>query len=83
MFDVRVFAGGREVNTTTVMATITVMMKFSPHFQTQVKFHEGEDEQERETRRWLGGRQFEEMEEEETEGREGRRVIIGCCCSKL
>ncbi len=26
MFDVRVSAGGREVNTTTVMATITVVM---------------------------------------------------------
>lgn len=60
-----VFAGGREVNTPTRMATFTLMMKFPPHFQTQAEILEC---------RWWGGEEDNEevemkMEEEEEEGR--------------
>lgn len=69
MFDVRVSAGGREVNTTAMMATITVMMmmKFLSS-QTQVQFLEGEKEDKKEEemsrrRKWVkrGGKEGEQL----------------------
>lgn len=70
MFDVRVSAGGREVNTTAMMATITVMMMMMKFLssQTQVQFLEGEKEDKKEEEmsrrsKWVkrGGKEGEQL----------------------
>lgn len=73
MFDVRVSAGGREVNTMSVMATITVlMMMMKIPYSLEMREKEilgGGEKGGRTTKRGRRRKQFEEMKRKQSRGR--------------
>lgn len=81
MFDVRVSAGGREVNTSSVMATITVLMMKIP-YSLEMREKEilgGGEEGGRTTKSGRCRKQFEEMKRKQRRGRKESNY----CWSKL